>query len=373
MKIKGQGSIRPCEPGTRCKKWRLRVRTDAGQKSRIVHGSKREAIAALDAFKEELSETAISTEQFGPYAHNWLKHQHDRDLAPRTMHNKERDIRNLLRVVPENTALADMNVEFCREALHSLRHGGAAKGGELSGSYMESIYCTFKAIMQQAYDDEKISRNPIDAIPIPKSDTGEKKCLSPYAIGRVLDNLDKKPLDGRIMAIYIILLQGLRRSEVCALKPSDIVIQNNTTGYMKVTNAIKDNAGTLGDTKSEAGMRTLPIGQRLIDKIIEWNVERYSQGLDESEWLCCNTWGKQLHPANLYRWWSKEREALGAPDYSLHELRHSNLSMMARHMSPYDLKTWAGWSSIAPAKIYIHDDFTTLEAAVRRMEETRHV
>ena len=48
----------------------------------------------------------------------------------------------------------------------------------------------------------------------------------------------------------------------------------------------------------------------------------------------------------------------------LHELRHSNLSMMARHMSPFDLQRYAGWSSIAPARVYVHDDLAAVTAAV---------
>lgn len=368
VKVKGQGSIMPMDKGDRCKKWKLRVWTDCGLKSRVVNGSKREALVALEQFKEELRETAISTDAFGPYAQNWLKHQLDRGLAPRTINNKRRDLRNLARVVPDNTPLTNMNVEFCREALHQLRHGGAAKGGELSGSYMESIFCTFKAIMKQAVDDEKINRNPLDAIPIPKSDTGEKKCLTPEQIEAVLDRLDEMPLDGRVMAIYTILLQGLRRGEACALKDSDVVVVDDSHGYITVTTAVKDNKGLIGGTKTEAGTRTLPMPQRMIDKAIQWRVERLSQGLEDSEWFCCNTFGGHLGPPNLYRWWKTVNEQLGALNYSLHELRHSNLSWVARSMSPYDLKTWAGWSSIAPAKIYIHDDYSALENALKRAE-----
>jgi integrase len=51
---------------------------------------------------------------------------------------------------------------------------------------------------------------------------------------------------------------------------------------------------------------------------------------------------------------------------TLHQLRHSNLSMMARHMSPFDLQRYAGWSSIEPAKVYIHDDLEAVTKAVSK-------
>ena len=52
------------------------------------------------------------------------------------------------------------------------------------------------------------------------------------------------------------------------------------------------------------------------------------------------------------------------PKISLHELRHTNLTLMARFMSPFDLQNYAGWSDLAPAKIYIHKDQETLRKAI---------
>ena len=46
---------------------------------------------------------------------------------------------------------------------------------------------------------------------------------------------------------------------------------------------------------------------------------------------------------------------------TLHQIRHSNLSMMARHMSVFDLQRWAGWSSIEPARVYVHADAESLK------------
>lgn len=75
-----------------------------------------------------------------------------------------------------------------------------------------------------------------------------------------------------------------------------------------------------------------------------------------------------MRPQNLQRWWDKNRDMLGAGGFSLHQLRHSNLSMMARFMSPFDLHHWAGWSSLAPASVYIHDDLDSMRSAVRKSE-----
>ena len=58
------------------------------------------------------------------------------------------------------------------------------------------------------------------------------------------------------------------------------------------------------------------------------------------------------------------RVEMGYPELTMHQLRHSNLSMMARHMSPFDLQAYAGWSSIAPAQVYVHRDLDAVRHAV---------
>lgn len=77
-----------------------------------------------------------------------------------------------------------------------------------------------------------------------------------------------------------------------------------------------------------------------------------------------------MKPQLLQRWWSGDskhigvRDSLGCPDMTLHQLRHSNLSMMARHLSPFDLQRYAGWSSIEPARVYIHEDMDSIGRGV---------
>lgn len=45
----------------------------------------------------------------------------------------------------------------------------------------------------------------------------------------------------------------------------------------------------------------------------------------------------------------------------LHKLHHPSLSMMERHMSPFDLQRYAGRSPLGSAKVYAYDD---MESAV---------
>jgi len=167
------------------------------------------------------------------------------------------------------------------------------------------------------------------------------------------------------MALYLMACLGLRRAEACALRDADV-----HDGFAYVHQAVKEKDGTVGAPKSAAGVRTLPLSERLQSRIERWREVRRALGFGDAEYLCCNTQGGLLRPQLLHRWWAGDstheavRDAIGCHGMTLHQLRHSNLSMMARYMSPFDLQRYAGWSSIAPARIYIHDDLDSVRSAV---------
>ena len=179
---------------------------------------------------------------------------------------------------------------------------------------------------------------------------------------------DAEPVNQWTMPLYLILLLGVRRGEAVALLDTDVDMEpdgfGGYVGTVHVHRAFKESSRKVEEPKTPAGVRRLPMPAHLCDKVAEWRETRAALGYAHAEYLCCNSRGLLMHAQNLNRWWRLHRNAYGCADMGLHQLRHSNLSMMARRMSPFDLKDWAGWSSIAPAKIYVHRDMDAMRAAV---------
>lgn len=367
MKINGHGSIQPLEqkPRYRCRKWRLWVSTDAGRFSRVHHGTWTSACNALEAFKDELRDKVPDTETFAAYAGSWLLwREKSGTLAPGTIANSKRDVNALLRSPIASLALSTITPEDCRATLMWIKAHPINKNGELSNTTMTKIHAALKLILAQAVDDGKIAQNPMERIKPPRKDTEERTPLEPDELMRFVRDLSALPLDGRVVALYLMALLGLRRGEACAVYVDDI-----DGNLLTVHRAIKERDGTIGAPKSKASNRTLPIPPMLRDVLRKWTVTRAALGYD-AEVLCCNTKNGVLRPQLLDRWWRGDsqhigiRDELGYPTLTLHELRHSNLNMIARHLSPFDLQRYAGWSSLAPARIYIHDSLNELERAV---------
>lgn len=354
------------KPRYECRKWRLWVITKEKRFSEVFHGRVSDAKKRLAAFEDETADKIPNQDTFRAYAASWLAwREKSKEYAPGTIENNRREITALCR-----SDLADMDMdaitpESCRNELLWIKTHPQRKDSELSNTTMNKLYITLNSIMLQAYYDERIPRNPMEHVKAPKPDTKEKEALTPDELMLLVNRLDELPIDGRVMALYFMALAGLRRGEACAVADSDIA-----NGYVHVRRAIKERTGKIAEPKSEAGKRVIPMPSRLAAKVAEWQALKARLGYADSETLCCNTKGGVLLPQNLQRWWSGDsthkgiRDDIGCSGMTLHQLRHSNLSMVARHMSPFDLQHYAGWSSIEPARVYIHDDLDAVSRAI---------
>ena len=255
--------------------------------------------------------------------------------------------------------LSEIPPADCRDALAWLKAHPVSGRGELSGTTMNKLALALGSILKQARDDGLIVRSPMESVKLPKVDTREKDAMTPAELTAFLDAVDGLPIDGRTVALYLMATMGLRRGEALALLDSDV-----SGGYANVHLSVKEADGSVSVPKSPASVRTVPIPRRTMERISLWREVRKAAGFGDAERLCCNTEGGLLLPQNLWKWWAKVRGSLGCEGMGLHQLRHSNLSMMARHMSPFDLQRYAGWSSIEPARVYIHADLDSVTRAV---------
>ena len=357
------------KPRSRCRKWRLWLNVEGltTRPSRVFHGTYTDASNALEAFKLEYMDKVPDSDTLASYMALWLLwRENSGQYAPGTIAHNRRDVNAILRSPLAELPIAAIKPEDVRNGLLWVKQNPARKSGELTNATMNSIHITLNAVFRQAVDDERITRNPMAHIKAPRPDTKEKQALTPDELAALIASLSTLQLDGRVMALYFISYLGLRRSEACALMDSSII-----DGYCHITQAIKERDGSIGETKYPASVRTLPMPQALVDKCAEWQRLKERIGWQDAPTLCCNSKGGVIRPPLLQRWWSGDNKHNGIADklgyhgLTLHQIRHSNLSMMARHMSPFDLKSYAGWSSIEPAKIYIHDDMAQVARAVR--------
>jgi len=331
--------------------------SDGRKRSRRFHGAYREAVAALSTFRGELEAECACSDTFGGYAQSWLDY-----LAKmgEIRYSTLRRYRNAVRALDfefKDVRLSDMTPERCRVGIAAIKSGNNFSHRELSGAYMAKLYSVLHAILKMAVEDERINRDPLANSTAPKVDTREKDALSPAQLAALVGNLEALPMDGKVMCYLLMAYLGLRRGETCALLVDDIDFDRS---IVHVRHGIEEQDFTVAETKTHAGVRDLPAPPQLLVDVRRWLDARSSMGWSACPTLACNARGTLLRPSDLEKWWNGHRAELGAEGMTMHQIRHSNLSMMARHLNVFDLQRWAGWASIEPARVYVHADAESL-------------
>lgn len=359
------GSIQQLDkskPRGKCRKWRLCVHVDNARRSRRFTGTISDAKAALEQWRSELAETPQTAVTFAQYAEQYCAFREQMgNLSAATCTQSRTALRAFMRTGLRDMRMSEIKQADIERALLSVRDcpQRRTRKGALSGTALNNYYAILRTMFKHAEQSEVITRNPCRYIQPPKLDTRERAALTPLEIELLLNRLDDEPLSGEIIALYLMLTLGLRKGEALGAYTTDF-----RDGIAHIQRAMKASTNQIGTTKTACGVRDLPMPARLLRKLREWTEHREQWGIGDALTMVCSPTGAPLKCQHMQSWWTTRRERLGCAGLTLHQLRHSNLSMMARVMpSAFDLQRWAGWSDISPARVYIHTDLDVLRAA----------
>jgi integrase len=158
-----------------------------------------------------------------------------------------------------------------------------------------------------------------EALKLPKARRTETKIATDEQVAAVLD--DNYADDDMYIAIALASLMGLRRSEICALKWSDVKTSGDKA-YLTVNKAlVRDEHGVLTekDTKTTSGQRILPIPSTLYAEL------RRRRNLNQNM--------VTISPNSITERYMRDARRLGLPP-RFHALRHYHASVMLSKNAP---------------------------------------
>lgn len=189
-------------------------------------------------------------------------------------------------------------------------------------------------------EDNQVEIAPMRSLKIPAdAPVGSREIVQPSAL-KVLMAEDTIVKYGKpykcwyIHAWRLFVVLGLRRGELCGLRQEDIkngvlTIRRSINGY---------NEETIGKTK--AAQRTMVIpshAQKILD---EQAAMLKAEGVI-SPWVFPDESGGVSEPNRVYRLWQTYREQHGIKS-SIHELRHTHISLMQNTVPENMLKRMVG-------------------------------
>lgn len=169
-----------------------------------------------------------------------------------------------------------------------------------------------------------------------------------------------KSISGHRGELFILIMYycGLRPSEVSALTWGDIDLNNN---IVHITKAAKPD-GTIGPTKSAAGVRDIPL-----PSILSTRLKKHARA--KSEPICGQRNG--LHTkSSIRKLWSSilttiESQTGQRPTYRMYDIRHTYCTNLERKGVPINIASrLMGHSDISiTSRIYTHATDASLEIA----------
>ena len=217
---------------------------------------------------------------------------------------------------------------------------------DLSQSSLTAIYITLGQIFKSAYDDEMISRNPMDRVKKPKKNKTDSKdkeveAFSVAEIQSIMENLTHEPMMWQAF-VNLLIDTGMRKGEACGLKWKCVDFKNNT---IKIENNLcyTPDKGIYEDTpKTEQSKRIIDVSPEvmaLLKKLIPKakdskgnakvvQIDSIPKIANKNGYVFSMDDGiTPIHPDAPTKFFSRFGKRYGIEDFHPHKLRHSFASI----------------------------------------------
>lgn len=235
----------------------------------------------------------------------------------------------------------------------------------VSASTIHHYHANIHKALSYAVKMERIASNPADKIELPKKVKHIANYYSAEELKKVLDKARGTQIEP---VVKLAAWFGLRRGEIIGLRWSSIDFEN---GVLSITGTVKDK-GSYGSkiknmyyeptTKTASSLRSFPMSQEVRDYLLRLRAQQATHKATEGynhtwdDFVCVRPNGDLIPPEYVTRAFPKLCEECGLRRLKLHELRHTNISLLlAEGASMKELQEWAGHSSYATtANTYSH-------------------
>ena len=135
------------------------------------------------------------------------------------------------------------------------------------------------------------------------------------------------------VAVLTVLMTGMRRGELCGLNWDDIDLEAAKISIKRSYSESPRHGIILKEPKTAKSKRTFAIPELLVKSLSE-----YKEWYEQQKELWGDRWidsgsvfiqrdGKRVHPANIKMWVTKTCRLAGIRHFSVHSLRHTNISL----------------------------------------------
>ena len=389
-----KGSIMQMEKGKakgKCRKWRLQVSLGKDLKTgkylretRVFQGTWSEAQKELAKFIDEIDSGSVAkrcTWIFDDYAEHYIgMRQLNGDMTAMSLDATKKRLASVSHLIG-HVKIQEITPDVLSSVYIELRKGNSKSGKKLSGTSVNSIHKSLSGMFSYAVKEGVLKANPCKKIDTPKKDTEERTPLANDQVNELLDKLN--PAEPMELAVILCATLGLRRGEAVGLSWGDVDFVGNSVNIRHSFDRFRN----LKTPKTAAGARILPLPDFTAEALKirhEAQMAKYGSGPNEFvSWtpegavmrpetaVVTGNYEKRVNPDSFSRWWRENRARLGVPKTTLHELRHSFLTIAARKgVHPSVMQKLAGHNSPKiTLDIYTHVNMDQQREAMEAIQD----
>lgn len=336
----GSGSKRELRPGV----WELRA---AGRSQRFK-GTVKEAERALAAMVASAPGRATPTASttLAQLIEQWqATRQVEESTAERYDHALAHLPQPLLRKQLSKLTLRDFDATYAQ-----------LSAAGVSAQEVRKAHTAASSALTQALRWRLIEHHPARGAQLPKFQARKVRVPTTAELARLRAAL-LGDLQGHVW-FRLALAAGARRSEVLALRWSDIDMRTGTVTFASSLTRTRARKTTKTDRE-----RSLLLDADTVALLSEWKVAQRERALKLGVGMVRNACVLSNHLDGSVPWapnsasqrWRRLRERAGVPDVKLHDLRHANASiMLANGVSPAAAATRLGNGQAVMLRTYSH-------------------
>ena len=302
-----------------------------------VKGTKKDAEKRLSELLHQLDNGTFmkpSKTTLSEYLEKWLKDYVWPNLAPRTAEGYESIVRCHIEPALGNVSLSQLKPEHLQCYYSEKLSGGRYDGkGDLSRTTVSHHHTCLHRALNMALKWGLINRNPADATTPPRPQRPEMHTMSEDDLHKFLEAAKETPY---YALFYLALFTGMRRSEILALRWSDVDLLLCNIYVTRSLHHLRNGEIVFRPPKTAKGRRMVSLSPSTALLLREHKDKQVAQRLilgkplEDDDLVFSDHEGKPFLPDTVSHAWVKLIKRIGLEGIRLHDARHSHASLMLK-------------------------------------------
>jgi integrase len=291
--------------------------------SKRFHGNARAADEALRELVEQRAQSRVDggSATFGQLLDRWLEECDRLDLSPTTMRTYRAQINQTIRPRLGRVKLHQLSAKHLDDLYGAMKEAGQ------SPKTIRNHHAIISSALHQGVRWEWLRNNVAERARPPRVAQRRVQAPTVEVVREVIEEAERR--DPRLAPLLMLAaLTGMRRGELCALRWSDVDLE---LGVIEVSRSVVVVVGGLSEksTKTDrsrkvaldvVGISLLTAHRAHVDQwIAEVGGALPSDAFVFSPYVEATT---PFRPDNVTSFFTRVRDAVGAPSVRLHDLRH---------------------------------------------------